>query len=80
MPKCEDTFKKTIVAIDDTSENLLFIMEILKDRYRVKTFKDPKKALEYLLSGACVDLILLDIMMPELSGYDLLKVLKQNQA
>ena len=44
----------------------------------MKTFKEPKKALEYLLSNACVDLILLDVMMPELSGYDVLKVLKQN--
>lgn len=78
MPQCEETFKKTIVAIDDTPENLQLIVDILKDRYRVKTFKDPKKALEYLFSNTCVDLILLDIMMPELSGYDLLKVLKQN--
>jgi putative two-component system response regulator len=78
MPQCEETFKKTIVAIDDTPENLQLIVDILKDRYRVKTFKDPKKALEYLFSNTCVDLILLDIMMPELSGYDLLKVLKQS--
>lgn len=78
MQQYEDEFKKTIVAIDDTPENLLLIMEILKSRYRVKTFKEPKKALEYLFSNACVDLILLDVMMPELSGYDVLKVLKQN--
>lgn len=72
------SLKKTIVAIDDTPDNLLLIMEILKSRYRVKTFKEPKKALEYLFADACVDLILLDVMMPELSGYDVLKVLKQN--
>lgn len=78
MLQCEDRFKKTIVAVDDTPDNLLLIMEILKDRYKVKTFKEPKKALEYLFTNACVDLILLDVMMPELSGYDLLKVLKQN--
>ncbi|MDD2652170.1 MAG: response regulator [Sulfurimonas sp.] len=80
MQQCEDEFKKTIVAIDDTPDNLLLIMEILKDRYKVKTFKEPKKALEYLLSNACVDLVLLDVMMPELSGYDLLKVLRQNHS
>ena len=78
MHKCENEFKKTIVAIDDTPDNLLLIMDILKSRYRVKTFKEPKKALEYLFADACVDLILLDVMMPELSGYDVLKVLKQN--
>lgn len=78
MQKCENEFKKTIVAIDDTPDNLLLIMDILKSRYRVKTFKEPKKALEYLFADACVDLILLDVMMPELSGYDVLKVLKQN--
>lgn len=78
MQKCENEFKKTIVAIDDTPDNLLLIMEILKSRYRVKTFKEPKKALEYLFADACVDLILLDVMMPELSGHDVLKVLKHN--
>lgn len=78
MPQCEDGFRKTIVAIDDTPDNLLLIMEILKNKYRVKTFKEPKKALEYLFANSCVDLILLDVMMPELSGYDVLKVLKQN--
>ena len=78
MLQCEDELKKTIVAIDDAPENLLLIMEILKNKYRVKTFKEPKKALEYLLSNTCVDLVLLDVMMPELSGYDVLKVLKQN--
>lgn len=78
MQQCENEFKKTIVAIDDTPDNLLLIMDILKSRYRVKTFKEPKKALEYLFADACVDLILLDVMMPELSGYDVLKVLKQN--
>jgi len=79
MPQCEEAIKKTVVVIDDTPENLLLIVEILKETYRVKTFKEPKKALEYLFANTCVDLILLDVMMPELSGYDVLKVLKQNQ-
>lgn len=76
MPYNKDKLK-TILAIDDTPDNLILISEILKDRYRVKTFKEPKKALDYLIQNENeIDLILLDIMMPELSGYDVLKVLK----
>lgn len=68
---------KTILAIDDTPDNLILISEILKDKYRVKTFKEPKKALDYITQNEEeIHLILLDIMMPELSGYDVLKVLK----
>ena len=77
MPQCEETFKKTIVAIDDTPENLQLIVDILKDRYRVKTFKDPKKALEYLFSNTCVDLILLDIMMPEMDGMEVTQIVRR---
>jgi len=79
MPCDKKEFQKTILAIDDTPDNLMLILEVLQDKYKVKTFKDPKKALEYLHGNVCIDLILLDIMMPELSGYDVLKVLKGNQ-
>lgn len=39
---------------------------ILKDKYRIKTFKEPKKALDYIIQNEEeINLVLLDIMMPE---------------
>ncbi len=72
--------QKTILVVDDTVDNLLLISDLLKDRYRVKTFVNPKAALEYLQTSTGVDLILLDIVMPELSGYDVIDILKQTKA
>jgi response regulator RpfG family c-di-GMP phosphodiesterase len=72
--------QKTILVVDDTVDNLLLISDLLKDRYRVKTFVNPKEALEYLQTSTCVDLILLDIVMPELNGYDVIDILKRTKA
>jgi len=69
----EKKFKKTILVIDDNADNLLLILDLLKDKYKVKVANSGKKALSYLNSSDAVDLILLDIMMPELNGYDVIK-------
>lgn len=69
---------KTILVVDDTADNLSLIVDLLKDKYRVRVANSGKKALSYLDTSEVPDLILLDIMMPELSGYDVIKHLKQN--
>nr|WP_321266288.1 two-component system response regulator [uncultured Sulfurimonas sp.] len=74
----DNMLKKTILVVDDTSDNLSLILDLLKDKYRVKLANSGKKAIDYLKSSESVDLILLDIMMPELSGYDVIKVLKKD--
>ena len=71
--------KKTILVVDDTADNLSLVLDILKSRYRVKVANSGKKALKYLQDSDIPDLILLDIMMPELSGYDVIKVLKKDE-
>ncbi|MDD5373707.1 MAG: response regulator [Sulfurimonas sp.] len=71
--------QKTILVVDDTADNLSLILDLLKDKYKVKVANSGKKALSYFESSAAVDLILLDIMMPELSGYDVIKVLKKDE-
>lgn len=75
----EKELQKTILVVDDTADNLSLILDLLKDKYRVKVANSGKKALSYLESSDEVDLILLDVMMPELSGYDVIKVLKKNE-
>ena len=74
----EKNLRKTILVVDDNAENLFLILDLLKDKYRVKVANSGEKALRYLESSDAVDLILLDIMMPGLSGYDVIKVLKKD--
>lgn len=71
--------KKEILVIDDTAQNLSIISELLKDIYKVKVATSGKKALSYLETSKAPDLILLDIMMPEMDGYEVIKILKNNE-
>ena len=78
MPTSPD--KKTILIVDDTPANLDLLVEILKPEYRTKVAISGEKALELVLSGSPPDLILLDIMMPGLSGYEVCQQLKASPA
>ena len=71
--------KKEILVVDDTAQNLSIISELLKDIYKVKVATSGKKALSYLETSKAPDLILLDIMMPEMDGYEVIKILKNNE-
>lgn len=67
----------TVLVVDDTPDNLMLMVDLLKDRYRIKAANSGEKALRILERDPLPDLILLDIMMPELSGYEVAKRLKQ---
>ncbi|MFW9620150.1 MAG: HD domain-containing phosphohydrolase [Sulfurospirillum sp.] len=69
---------ETILIVDDTPENLMILSEILKPFYKVKVANNGNKALNLIASGDMPDLILLDIMMPEVSGYEVCKKLKSD--
>ncbi len=58
---------------------LLLIHDLLKDTYEVKIAKSGTKALEILESPNDIDLILLDIEMPDINGYDVCKRIKNNE-
>lgn len=68
--------KPTILIVDDTPSNLDVLVEILKADYRPKVAISGEKALELVSSGVLPELILLDIMMPGLSGYQVCQQLK----
>ena len=73
-------FKKpTILVVDDMTTTLLLIHDLLKDTYEVKIAKSGAKALEILESPNDIDLILLDIEMPDMNGYDVCKRIKNNE-
>jgi len=72
--------KKTILVVDDTSDNLSLMSGLLKDQYRVKLANSGEKALKAVQGDNPPDLILLDIMMPGMSGYEVCQVLKADPA
>ena len=70
---------KTILAVDDTPENLRVVSAVLKDEFKVRVATRGEHALKLLADDArSADLILLDINMPGMDGYDVCKRLKQD--
>lgn len=68
--------KSTILVVDDTPDNLTLMSGLLKDNYRVKIANNGVRALKIAESDTPPDLILLDIMMPEMDGYEVCRRLK----
>jgi serine phosphatase RsbU (regulator of sigma subunit)/CheY-like chemotaxis protein len=73
----ENQNKRSILAVDDTPENLDVVKGILSPDYTVKAATSGKMALK-IAETQTPDLILLDIMMPEMDGYEVCKRLKSN--
>lgn len=66
----------TVLVIDDTRDNLTVIGEILSKLYRVRLANSGQRGLKAARTEPRPDLILLDIMMPEMDGYQVLEQLK----
>lgn len=67
-----------ILVVDDTPENIDIINNILNDEYHIKIALNGLEAIELCCKNEKPDLILLDILMPEMDGYETIKVLKSN--
>ncbi len=68
--------KPTVLVVDDTPTNLALMVEILHPQYHTRVAINGLRALELLAAGPPVDLILLDVMMPGLDGYEVCARLK----
>jgi DNA-binding response OmpR family regulator len=72
-----DDEQKKIIAVDDVPENLTAIRNTLKDLYEVYPCPSAMKMFE-LLEHVKPDLILLDVKMPDMDGYEAIKKLKSD--
>jgi CheY-like chemotaxis protein len=75
----EQSFEKPLLLIvDDSAENLQVLNALLKDDYRLKLAKSGSKCLEIAEQQPQPDLILLDVIMPEMDGFQVCEALKAN--
>ncbi len=72
--------KPTILVVDDTPDNIDLLCAILEQDYRTKIAVNGERALKIANGDSKPDLILLDIMMPGMSGYDVCRQLKASPA
>lgn len=70
------TSKPSILVVDDTPANLTLMTGLLQDLYQVRAATSGEKALKIANADSPPDLILLDIMMPEMDGYEVCRRLK----
>jgi CheY-like chemotaxis protein len=70
--------RPTILIVDDTPDNITLLSNLLKDKYNTKIANNGGTALQILASGAKVDLILLDVMMPDIDGYETCRRIKSD--
>jgi putative two-component system response regulator len=70
----------TLLVVDDVAENIEVLNSILEQNYRVKVATNGEKALSIVMSEQPPDLILLDIMMPGIDGYEVCRRIKANPA
>ena len=68
----------TVLVVDDTPDNLSLMGGLLRDHYHVKVANQGEKALKIAQGEQPPDLILLDIMMPGMDGYEVCRRLKAN--
>jgi class 3 adenylate cyclase len=72
--------KARILVVDDTPDNLFLMSALLEDEYEVVTAEGGAQALAIAQSEQPPELILLDIMMPEMDGYEVMRKLRSNPA
>jgi len=73
-----DRKRATVLVVDDSPDSVALLGSLLKDSYRVKVAIDGEKALAIAAGDEAPDLILLDIMMPDMDGYEVCRRLKRN--
>ncbi len=75
MPAAEGEIPKTILVVDDDARNRALMAACLVPEFRVIEAEDGRQAIEAVARGG-VDLVLLDVMMPQLSGFDACREIK----
>src|SRR5271155_5457618 len=68
--------KRLVLVVDDAPENIQVVQSILKSDYKIRVATSGAKALEVVKGDPMPDLVLLDVMMPGMDGYEVCAQLK----
>ncbi len=79
-PVISDTEKPTILVVEDNLELQAYIQIVLQEHYKVLLAENGQAALDKLAAANQIDLIISDLMMPVMDGYQLLEKLKDDKA
>ena len=71
-----DKAQPVILAVDDSTDMLALVEKALSDEYQVITASDPGTAIEKAFGDPRPDLILLDVDMPDIGGFEVCRALK----
>jgi sigma-B regulation protein RsbU (phosphoserine phosphatase) len=71
--------KKLVLIVDDAPANLQMMRSILKDDFKIRVATSGAKALDLVKAEPHPDLILLDVMMPQMDGYEVCGLLFQSE-
>jgi len=71
--------KEKILIVDDNKENINLLVNLFRDKYKIVPAIKPQRAIEIAMSDNPPDLILLDILMPEIDGYEVCNILKNDE-
>jgi CheY-like chemotaxis protein len=78
----EEFFKdKCILIVDDDARNVFALSQILEEKgLRIEKAFNGKEALQQLAEHPEIDLVLMDIMMPEMDGYETMRAIRKNES
>ena len=75
----QEKVRPKILFVDDIPMNIKVLVEALKEDYKVTFARSGPEALDFAQNDSPPDLILLDIMMPDMDGYEVCRRLKENE-
>ena len=77
-PAIKEPTQPTILIVDDMPDNLQLLSDMFTDAYRVRVAHNGKKALDICTSENAPDLVLLDIIMPDMDGFEVAKRMRDH--
>lgn len=75
----EEKERPKILIVDDNKQNIDLLMDLFREDYRVTASIKPERALKVAFSDSPPDIILLDILMPEMDGYEVCSLIKKEE-
>jgi two-component system sensor histidine kinase/response regulator len=70
--------RPTVLVVDDTPDNLVLLSSLFRDEYRVRLAQTGAKALQFVTSDSPPDLVLLDVMMPGIDGFEVARRMREH--